>query len=451
MRVLLIGIGIVLISIHTFAQCIENLSLRAEASGPYYQSSYPSQAIDGDTSTAWGFGGYSAAITISLPAISKVNSLRLLSNMTPDGPAHHIISVSGDSMNWSVIVDTSGVFHDVTWYQFANPLSGDSIRYVRVDSPSSVSWISWREIEIWGVDLELLALTSGFIELIDSGPSVWNYRLNHISGSICQFTFTDFCPGTVESVSGDAATAGWTSANYGDSIVFTSTIPMTSGSIQMFTLSHPWCSDQSCWSVGDRTSEVEGPLPVELLSFNALVVDDAVHLSFSTASETDNSNFEIWRSESEDNTFERIAVLPSQGNTASGHTYEYVDNQVIQGRTYWYYLADVDIDGNRTEHREMMVSATITQGTIPTEYSLTAYPNPFNPRTTLEFTLPEAGNAKVLIYDISGRVVSELTDKQYDAGSHKIVFDATNLPSGIYMARFEADEFSMTKKLLLVK
>lgn len=361
---------------------------------------------------------------------------------------------AGQNDLWLIRTDHLG---NVRWTKTIGGSGDDVGRTIIIDETGSIliggstSSNGAGSDDFWLVKLEPEPPTIGHVTLVSPGPPDWTYNLNWNSGAITSFTFKDFCPGTTGSVIGDAATVGWTATNYADSVVFSSPVPLTSGSIEGFVLSHPWCSDQISWIVGDSTGSVDGPLPVELMSFEATPIGNAIRISFSTASESDNDYFEIWRSESDAGTFERTATLPSQGNTASGHNYHYIDENVTAGKTYWYYLTDVDINGSRTEHREMMVSASVPISTIPTEYSLTAYPNPFNPNTTLEFTLPEAGDVNLNVYDIVGRAVAELTSGPQNAGVHTIEFDASSLPSGIYMARLETAEISVTRKLLLVK
>lgn len=88
---------------------------------------------------------------------------------------------------------------------------------------------------------------------------------------------------------------------------------------------------------------------------------------------------------------------------------------------------------------------------LPTEYSLAVYPNPFNPTTTLEFALPQATFLNVSVFDITGRLVSQIANGTFDAGYHMVRFEASNLPSGLYFARVQSNEFVTTKKLMLLK
>ncbi len=89
---------------------------------------------------------------------------------------------------------------------------------------------------------------------------------------------------------------------------------------------------------------------------------------------------------------------------------------------------------------------------IPAQYSLSQnYPNPFNPSTQIKFTLPEAGNVKLTIYDAIGRQVTVLVNDYLTSGTYRYTWNASNLASGIYFYRIEAKNFNMVKKMVLIK
>ena len=79
------------------------------------------------------------------------------------------------------------------------------------------------------------------------------------------------------------------------------------------------------------------------------------------------------------------------------------------------------------------------------------YPNPFNPMTTLAFAVPQRAHVTLRVFDSLGRVVSMLVDKALGPGAYNVVFDAEDLPSGVYFYRIEAEGFVQTKKLILLK
>jgi hypothetical protein len=104
------------------------------------------------------------------------------------------------------------------------------------------------------------------------------------------------------------------------------------------------------------------------------------------------------------------------------------------------------------------------QATVPgaQEYALLpSYPNPFNPSTTIKFTLPVDATVKLTIYDVLGREVVTLVDDYIEAGSHSAIWDARSsgrtLSSGFYFMRLEASDllgralYTKSGKLLLTK
>ncbi len=91
-------------------------------------------------------------------------------------------------------------------------------------------------------------------------------------------------------------------------------------------------------------------------------------------------------------------------------------------------------------------------GLIPNQFELSQnYPNPFNPTTTIKFALPKASEVHLVVYDILGRVVTNLVNGNLNAGYHKINFNASNLASGVYFYSIKAGDFTSVKKLMLLK
>ena len=87
-----------------------------------------------------------------------------------------------------------------------------------------------------------------------------------------------------------------------------------------------------------------------------------------------------------------------------------------------------------------------------TAYELAdAYPNPFNPTTTIRYAVPDAGLVKITVYDINGREIVELVNGYVTEGYHSVKFEGANLASGTYFYRMTATDFSMTKRFMLLK
>jgi len=94
----------------------------------------------------------------------------------------------------------------------------------------------------------------------------------------------------------------------------------------------------------------------------------------------------------------------------------------------------------------------IEENIVPVKYELSQnYPNPFNPVTTVKFSMRNAGNAKLIVYDVMGREVQTLVNEKLQPGTYEKLFDASMLPSGIYFYRLEVNGFTETKKMSLIK
>jgi hypothetical protein len=126
-------------------------------------------------------------------------------------------------------------------------------------------------------------------------------------------------------------------------------------------------------------------------------------------------------------------------------------------------VTDLDLRGDgyvfaATHGRGMYKSDAVLTGIeertdeIPREISLHQnYPNPFNPNTTISFSLNTSTQARLVIYDVSGREVAVLIDDELHAGTYRATFDGSGVASGVYYYKLTTKEFSETKKMLLVK
>ena len=79
------------------------------------------------------------------------------------------------------------------------------------------------------------------------------------------------------------------------------------------------------------------------------------------------------------------------------------------------------------------------------------YPNPFNPSTRIEFAIPEDSKVSLEVYDINGRFISSLVERDMQAGYHQVVWNASDKSSGVYFVKFQAGSFVKTQKIMLIK
>lgn len=188
-----------------------------------------------------------------------------------------------------------------------------------------------------------------------------------------------------------------------------------------------------------------GTIPVELVSFSATALDNKVKLEWTTATETNNSGFEIQKS-TENSSWEKVSFVEGRGTSTEINSYVYVDNKVSAGK-YSYRLKQIDFDG--TVSYSSVIEVVVG---VPVEYELAQnFPNPFNPTTNIRFSLPEQANVNLTVYNVLGQEVATVVNESLEAGIHNYAFDASNLNSGVYYYRIKTDNFVEVKKMMLVK
>lgn len=188
-----------------------------------------------------------------------------------------------------------------------------------------------------------------------------------------------------------------------------------------------------------------GTIPVELSSFVASVSNGKVILSWATITETNNKGFAVEKSSGSE--FEQIGFVDGKGTTTEKQFYTFTDNTPGTG-VVRYRLKQIDFNG--TYKYSDIVEVDVN---IPAKFDLAQnYPNPFNPSTTIRYTIGNAVNVSLVIYNTLGEEVITLVNNQFtEPGVYNVVFDASNLASGTYIYRLIAGDFVMTKKMVLMK
>ncbi len=198
------------------------------------------------------------------------------------------------------------------------------------------------------------------------------------------------------------------------------------------------------------TLEVIDNVPVELTSFTANVNHNSVILSWQTATEINNSGFEIQRCFQTENvrtSWDKIGFVQGNGTTTSINQYSFIDKNIVKQGHYIYRLKQIDLDGKYAYSAE--AGADVSK---PNVYYLSQnYPNPFNPTTNIEFSIPERSHVTLKVYDVLGNEVATLVDGWMESTNHQVTFDGSKLASGIYYYTLMAGNFTSTKKLILLK
>jgi hypothetical protein len=204
------------------------------------------------------------------------------------------------------------------------------------------------------------------------------------------------------------------------------------------------------WWILDNFKVVASNIvPVELTAFSANVNLSNVTLNWSTATELNNSGFQVERSNG--SAYEVVGFVAGSGTTTEIRNYNFVDQNVASG-TYSYRLKQVDFDGTFEYSNAIEVEVVGVK-----EFTLSQnYPNPFNPSTTINFSLAVDSKVSLKIFDVLGQEVATLINGQMAAGSQKVSFDASSLNSGVYFYRIDASgidgqKFSSVKKMILTK
>ena len=190
----------------------------------------------------------------------------------------------------------------------------------------------------------------------------------------------------------------------------------------------------------------EVPLPITLASFTATAVNGSVELAWKTATETNNARFVIYRNG------EAIGSVEGAGTTTEPQSYTFFDDAVVPGVTYTYVLADVDYANTETKYEDEAVTVTLGNDVMEADFTVgTAYPNPFNPNTVISMHYAVGRNTVANIYNTQGVLVDQLINGFLEAGHHNIIWDASNMTSGVYILQVLSGDVVNTQKLVLMK
>jgi len=187
-------------------------------------------------------------------------------------------------------------------------------------------------------------------------------------------------------------------------------------------------------------------LPVEMVSFTATANGLNAELRWSTATEVNNYGFEIERRQN--GNWSKVGFVAGAGTSNSPRDYSYTDNTLSPG-IYVYRIKQIDNNGTFLYKN----SAEVEIGLAAKKFELESnYPNPFNPTTTITFTLAQDGFTTLKIYDVLGREVTTLANGMMKSGvMNTVSFNASKYSSGVYFSRLESNGNVQMKKIILLK
>jgi hypothetical protein len=218
-------------------------------------------------------------------------------------------------------------------------------------------------------------------------------------------------------------------------------------------------------------------LPVFLSVFTASATPNGVLLSWRTESEVDNIGWNIYQSTKQDGEYHRIndKLIPGAGNSAMPNTYQFLDKEAKEGVTYFYYLEDIDIFGEK--NRSDVIQVPSDQSWVekpplekheplkslpPSKNALLQnYPNPFNAETWIPYQLARESGVEIKIFNVAGQLVKTLELGHREAGYYlrkeqSAHWDGRNnlgesVASGVYFYTINAGNFAATRRLVILK
>lgn len=214
----------------------------------------------------------------------------------------------------------------------------------------------------------------------------------------------------------------------GDATNFEPPLAVTAGEVYLICFSNYSAVESHVPLQFGGTAVVScSPLPVELLSFSATLLENhAVRTAWATLSEKGSDYFDVERS-IDGVTFEKIGRVTAAGNSTELIEYSFIDEDPIRGKINYYRLKQVDLDG---EFEYMEVNAvSVPQGT-----NVEIYPNPSQGKVVLEIGQAHGKEANVLVSDLTGAIMTDLRKKIQNG---KIVLDLSSLEKGSYLIKIQ--------------
>jgi len=249
----------------------------------------------------------------------------------------------------------------------------------------------------------------------------------------------------------EALTEAWTGSgwvnNERDTFTYT-----TFENTQKFerVVTEVWDISASEWDDDTRTRfSYDSVIPVELARFAAQRSGpEAVRLTWQTASETNNSGFEVQRQTGASSSWTGVQFVEGAGTTSEPKSYQFTDRRLpYEAETIRYRLKQVDLDGSS----QLSETVTVTLGP-PEQLTLrTPFPNPAQEQATVRYELPDAAEVQIAVYDLLGRRVATPVDGRRNAGRAEVRLRTNRLPNGTYLLRLQAAGQVHTQRLTVVK
>lgn len=182
-------------------------------------------------------------------------------------------------------------------------------------------------------------------------------------------------------------------------------------------------------------------LPIELLDFEAVALENAIQLDWATATETENAGFEVLRSTEASRGFEKIAWIVGKGNSQEKQVYEMLDKQVQANVRYYYQLRQIDHNGRST------LSNIVEAMILSNETTIMVHPNPSNGLLLIQTTDTFQETLSIQVFNSLGEWIR--TRKINSGQQSSVELDIQDLSEGVYFLRIEQDGDMVTKRIII--
>jgi len=421
------------------------------------------------TATDMGLASVSDTFTVQIVPVNDAPSdFGLLE------PQDQVVLTSTDTINFlwnnSIDVDNDPLEYELrifesSWDTTFSNIADTSFEFFGGNIIQSNISYQWTVSVFDGLVTVASPDTFSFISSENQAPFV----LNHINDMVLDEDFGGFIAVDLDTVFSDndipfGDTLDYSFAVLGDLI----TASFTGSELNLFSVSDSngvttvivTATDAILASASDTFQVAinpvnDAPIAVNLLEPQhqaVLTSKDTINFLWSSSSDVDNDPL----------TYELCifdAGWDTTINSIADTAFEYLDNGSLQLSTTYQWLITV-FDGL------VYITSTDTfsfttpdpngiddiDNAIPKEFALRQnYPNPFNPTTTIEYDLPKSSQVKIEIYNLLGKRVITILDDYKNAGSYKLKIDSNNLASGVYFYRIQADTYTNSKKMILLR
>jgi hypothetical protein len=234
--------------------------------------------------------------------------------------------------------------------------------------------------------------------------------------------------------------------------------PVTSGVLTEMQFTSVPISNGKSYTIASVIED--NPLAVTMSAFTATNTENGILLFWRTETEINNVGFGVYRSEEKDGDYVKVGFVEGAGNWGMPIDYNFTDEKVEAGKTYFYFLESLDVAGKK-ESLEV-IKVVIPPASAPKEFRLLQnYPNPFNPETWIPYELSKDAIVTVRIYNAEGHLVRQLDLGNQKAGSYISKVEAAYwngkdesgqiVSNGLYFYTLQAGDFQATRRMVIVK